>query len=88
MTVEFAKLSEPKRMAHFIDGSELVGKTVKAITYTDDDCLEATGWGCRGAEIEFDDGTMLILLQDDEANGPGSGLVIHPNSGETYLPVF
>lgn len=57
------------------EASALVGKKVVAVRPFEKEELDGYAWSDHEAEkaivIVFDDGTVIIPLQDDEANGPG-----------------
>lgn len=47
----------------------LMGRTIVDVAYYA--CDEGHAWPV----IRLDDGTVIIISQDDEANGPGSGVI-------------
>jgi hypothetical protein len=47
-------------------GDALVGRRIKAVFYETDEY-----WSDTGICLELDDGTEVIVSQDDEGNGPG-----------------
>ena len=67
--------------------ARLVGRTIVAVSYTSAQEVESFGWYARGLSLELDDGTLLILSQDDEGNGPGA--LFGENGVESFrLPVI
>jgi len=58
-------------------------KIVEARYLTPEEADKTFGWYQRGIVIFFDDGTDMVVSQDDEGNGPGSLFV-----GDKTLPVI
>ena len=50
----------------------LEGKTIKSAKYMTQKRAEARGWYSRPVEIEFTDGTSMLLSSDDEGNNGGA----------------
>ena len=50
----------------------LVGKTIKSVAYMTKERAEEWDWDSRPIEIEFTDGTSMLLSRDDEGNDGGS----------------
>lgn len=65
----------PKETYYSKEASALVGKKVVAVRPLVKEELDNYAWDDHNSEkaiaIIFDDGTVIIPLQDDEANGPG-----------------
>jgi hypothetical protein len=65
----------PKETYYSKEASALVGKKVVSVRPFQKEELDNYAWGDYDAEkaivIVFDDGTVVIPLQDDEGNGPG-----------------
>lgn len=60
--------------------TNLIGKKVIAVQPLTAAMAEWLGWGsyCGDATILiFDDGTILVPMQDAEGNGPGSLMTVH-----------
>ncbi len=50
----------------------LVGKTIKSVEYMTEERAKEWDWYKRPIEIEFTDGTSMLLSSDDEGNDGGS----------------
>lgn len=67
----------------------LVGLTITKVAYTSDEDMEMCGWHESGAQIFLDDGSILVIQQDDEGNGPGSVGIYHTKrKGAEYAPTI
>ena len=50
----------------------LQGRTIKSVRYMEPEELDSFGWSRAGLVLVLDNGTTLIVQQDDEGNGPGA----------------
>jgi hypothetical protein len=65
----------------------LLGKKIVRVEYIDEKEAEDYMWGCRGVSFVLDDDTRVIVMQDDEGNGPGA--LAYLNEGvDSVLPVL
>ena len=64
---EDLKNEEPKWLS-----SHLVGRTIKEVKYTSKEEKEELGWCQDGLLLVLDDGKEVLLVQDEEGNGPGT----------------
>jgi hypothetical protein len=66
--------------------SLLVGQKIVAVRYQTEEEMNDFDWYAKGLLIDLDDGTQLLVMQDDEGNGPGA---IATSSEELpIIPVF
>ena len=66
--------------------SLLVGQKIVAVRYQTEEEMNDFGWYAKGLLIDLDDETQLLVMQDDEGNGPGA---IATSSEELpTIPVF
>jgi hypothetical protein len=67
----------------------LVGLTITKVSYTGDEDMEMCGWHQAGVQLHLDDGTVMIVQQDDEGNAPGSLAIYHQDKKQTeYAPTI
>jgi hypothetical protein len=62
---------------------ELVGRTITKVEYMPREAAESWDWHCVGLVLRLDDGSAVLLLADDEGNGPGALEVMHADEGDT-----
>ena len=53
--------------------THLKGKTVSHVEYISDEEMRECEWNRHAPVVVFTDGSMLVLLSDNEGNGPGAG---------------
>ena len=53
--------------------ANLKGKTVSHVEYITDEEMRDNEWGGHAPVVVFTDGSILVLLSDNEGNGPGAG---------------
>lgn len=58
----------------------LLRRQIVAVGYTNQDEMDDLMWHRAALRLKLDDGTTLIISQDDECNGPGSLIVIKDDS--------
>jgi hypothetical protein len=58
----------------------LVGKKIMNVRYMTSEEARESGWCKRPLLIQLNDGTVIIPLQDDEANDAGSLEFFHPET--------
>lgn len=63
----------------------LKGKTVKQVRYLTDEEMKAMMWDKRPIAIQFDDGTVIVPMQDDEGNEGGSIYIQKPDGGQDTI---
>lgn len=66
--------------------SALEGKKIVEVEYMTPESAQAMGWYERGVMFWLDDGTHIIVSQDDEGNGPGA--LFTSIEGAETLPVL
>lgn len=54
----------------------LLRRQIVAVGYTNQDEMDELMWDRASLRIKLDDGTTIIVSQDDECNGPGSLIVV------------
>ena len=65
----------------------LLGKRIIRVEYIEPREAEDYGWYNRGVSFVLDDNTRIIVMQDDEGNGPGT--LAYLNTGvDSVLPVI
>lgn len=56
----------------------LVGKTIKSVRYMTPEETEDAGWNSRPLIIQFEDGSYIYPMKDDEGNDAGSYFTSDP----------
>lgn len=65
----------------------LLRRQIVAVGYTNQDEMDDLMWDRASLRIKLDDGTTLIISQDDECNGPGS-LIVSNKDKFNIIPVI
>jgi len=85
---EFHELSEAQRQSYFIRKADIIDCVIKGVRYMTDAEVEAFGWGAKSVVLFLDNGTEIVVSQDDEGNGPGALFVTKKNGDQETIPVF
>lgn len=65
----------------------LLRRQIVAVGYTNQEEMDDLMWYRAGLRLKLDDGTTLIISQDDECNGPGS-LIVANKDKFNIIPVI
>ena len=68
--------------------ARLEGKTIRQVRYMTGGEAESLGWWQRGVVFSLNDGTHVVIQQDDEGNGPGAMLLLDRRGDWEVLPTL
>ena len=73
-----------------VAAEELEGRTIVKVEYLPKEAAESWYWDDVGLVLHLDNGSSVMVLRDDEGNGPGALEVLHAPDGplSTKLPII
>jgi hypothetical protein len=73
---------------HTVAKTYLKGRTIVDVRYLNAMEVEEMGWYRSGLMLFLDNGSQVMVQQDDEGNGPGALSVTTSNDGFVLLPTI
>lgn len=70
-----------------IASKTLVGRKIVGASYMTQEEVDANGWPCASVVLTLDNGMIIVVMTDDEGNGPGALSCIMTNGVRLVLPV-
>ena len=73
-----------------VAAEELEGRTIVKAEYLPKEAAESWYWDDVGLVLHLDNGSSVLVLRDDEGNGPGALEVLHEDEADTptKLPII